>query len=205
LQSVPVTTRCIVLDFGNVIAFFDHRKACRRLAGLSNASMDTEDVYDAIFQTPLEADYDVGRISTAQFLEVLRSTVRLQATDAEIERAWCDIFTPNDAMATTIQALKARRLRLVLASNTNALHHDWFARVFAETLSVFDAQVLSYQVGSRKPERPFFDACLAAAGCSAPECLYVDDRRDFVAAGQHAGMTGLVYTPEVDVVAAVCY
>ena len=81
----------------------------------------------------------------------------LEATDAEIGRAWSDIYTPNEAMARTLQVLKARGLRLVLASNTNELHHDWFDRVFAETLSVFDAHVLSYQVGSRKPDRQFFD------------------------------------------------
>ena len=56
-------------------------------------------------------------------------------------------------MAATLQALKARGLRLVLASNTNELHHDWFDRAFADTLAVFDARVLSYQVGSRKPDR----------------------------------------------------
>ena len=166
-RSTPVTTRCVLVDFGNVIAFFDHRKACRQLAALSSVHWRSTQVYDAIFKTSLEADYDTGRISTRQFLDALRRTLRLEATDAEIGRAWSDIYTPNEAMARTLQVLKARGLRLVLASNTNELHYDWFVPIFAGTLSNFDAHVLSYQVGSRKPERRFFDACLTAAGCPA--------------------------------------
>jgi glucose-1-phosphatase len=203
--STPVTTRCVLVDFGNVIAFFDHRKACRQLAALSSVQVEVDAVYAEIFQTSLEADYDTGRISTRQFLDALRRALGLEATDAVIGQAWSDIYTPNEAMARTIQALKTRGLRLVLASNTNELHHDWFDRVFADTLSVFDARVLSYQVGSRKPDRQFFTACLSAAGCPASECLYVDDRADLVAAGRHLGLPSLMYAPGVDVEAAVCY
>ena len=200
-----MTTRCVLVDFGNVIAFFDHRKACRQLAALSSVQVEVDAVYTEIFQTSLEADYDTGRISTRRFLDSLRGTLSLQATDAEIARAWSDIYTPNEAMAATLQALKARGLRLVLASNTNELHHDWFDRAFADTLAVFDARVLSYQVGSCKPDPKFFTACLNAAGCPASECLYVDDRADLVAAGRQLGLPSLVYAPGVDVAAAVCY
>jgi putative hydrolase of the HAD superfamily len=200
-----VTTRCVLLDFGNVVAFFDHGKACHQLAALSTARISADDVYQAIFDAGLETGYDTGRISSTDFLAALRSTFSLRASDEEIGRAWSDIFTPNDAMAAALPALRARGLRLVLASNTNELHHRWFGRVFADTLAVLDAQVLSYRVGSRKPEQPFFAACVAAAGCAAAECVYVDDREDFVEAGRRLGLSGLVYTPALDLVSAICY
>jgi putative hydrolase of the HAD superfamily len=200
-----MTTRCVLLDFGNVIAFFDHRKACRQLAQLSSASVDAEHIYQTIFETGLEAGYDIGQLSTAEFIDGLRQAFRLEATDEEVSRAWSDIFTPNQAMHTAIVELKTRGIRLVLASNTNALHHEWFRRRFADTLSALDAQVLSYHVGCRKPERAFFDACMAATRCTTAECLYVDDRHDFVAAGRELGWRGLVYSAGVDVLAASCY
>jgi hypothetical protein len=40
---------------------------------------------------------------------------------------------------------------------------------------------------------------------SGLETGYVDDRHDFVAVGRELGMTGVVYTPSVDVLAGVCY
>ena len=52
-----MTTRCVLVDFGNVIAFFDHRKACRQLAALSSVQVEVNAVYAEIFQTSLEADY----------------------------------------------------------------------------------------------------------------------------------------------------
>src|SRR5262245_29040448 len=105
-------TRAVLLDFGNVIAFFDHRKACRQLAALSSRSLDPDEIYAAIFETPIEADYDTGRISTNQFLDTLRATLRLRASDADIGEAWSDIYSPNEAMTTTIGVLKAQGLRL---------------------------------------------------------------------------------------------
>jgi len=58
-------TRCIVFDFGNVIAFFDHMVACQQLASLSRPSRDPVDVYARVFETSLEEEYDCGRVSTA--------------------------------------------------------------------------------------------------------------------------------------------
>src|SRR5688572_11839801 len=116
-----MSIRCAVLDFGNVVAFFDHRKACRQLAELSRPSRDAAQVHQAIFETPLETDYDTGRISTATFLQVLRDDLGVQASDAEIGRAWADIFTLNPSMGAVIGELDTKGLRLVLASNTNAL------------------------------------------------------------------------------------
>jgi len=189
----------VVFDFGNVIAFFDHGKACRQLAQLSSAPIDQALVHAAIFDTEVEAAYDSGRLSTAQFIARLRRELSLQASDADIGRAWSDIFTPNAAIASVIPALEARGLRLVLGSNTNELHRDWFGRVCAETLDVFDAQVLSYHIGCRKPDRRFFEACIAASRCAASECVYIDDRADFVAAGRALGMDGILYAPGLDI------
>ena len=95
-------TRCIVFDFGNVIALFDHMVACQRLASLSRPPRDPEDVYERIFKTSLEEDYDCGHLSTAAFVERLRRDLQLEASDEVIAHAWCDIFTPNPAIEEVI-------------------------------------------------------------------------------------------------------
>src|SRR5262245_15848023 len=126
--------RCIIVDFGNVIAFFDHRKAARQLAVLGRTPLDAQQVYRAIFQTRLEEDYDSGRVSTAAFIEQLRVELDLEASDGEIGRAWNDIYTPNTAMLDVIDEIDRRGARLILASNTNELHYQWFRPRFAPTL-----------------------------------------------------------------------
>jgi putative hydrolase of the HAD superfamily len=62
-----------------------------------------------------------------------------------------------------------------------------------DTLALFDAQVLSFQVGFRKPSEVFFQQAISAAGGDAADCLYVDDREDFAAAAEALGMTAVVY------------
>lgn len=188
--------RCLVFDFGNVIAFFDHGKAARQLAALSRRPRDPNEIYQAIFQTTVEADYDSGRLSTAAFVERLRIDLDLHASDAEIARAWNDIYSPNSAVMGMIQEIDRRGARLVLASNTNELHYRWFRPLFASTLDLFDQEVLSFRIGCRKPDPRFFDACLRACSPSTPaECLYIDDREDFIAAAGALGIRGIAYRP----------
>jgi putative hydrolase of the HAD superfamily len=188
-------TRCIVFDFGNVIAFFDHMVACQQLASLSQPSCDPVDVYERIFETSLEEEYDCGRVTTTAFIECLRRDLQLDASDDEIARAWCDIFTPNPVIEELIVREKHRGTRLVLASNTNELHYRWFSRVFARVVQLFDEQILSFRVGARKPDVRFFDACIRASGRAANQIIYIDDRPDYVAAASTLRIQAFVYDP----------
>jgi HAD superfamily hydrolase (TIGR01509 family) len=191
--------RCFIVDFGNVIAFFDHVKAARQLAALGRRPLDAQAVYNAVFQTPLEEDYDSGRVTTAAFIERLRVDLDLQAADAEIARAWNDIFTPNTAMLDAIDQIGRRGARVVLASNTNELHYQWFRPLFSATLDRFDHEVLSYRIGYRKPDPRFFEACVRACSPSlAADCLYIDDRPDFIDAARGLALKGIVYRPGVE-------
>lgn len=187
--------RCIVFDFGNVIALFDHMLACRALASLSQRPLTAEEVYDRIFKTTLEEDYDCGRISSAAFIARLRDDLALDASDQAIADAWCDIYAPNAPIHAVIAEQKRRGTRLVLGSNTNELHYEWFSRQFEAVLRMFDELVLSFRIGARKPAVRFFEACLEAAGRPADQIVYVDDRPDYVAVAGGLGMEALVYDP----------
>ena len=196
--------RGLIVDFGNVIAFFDHRKAAAQLARLAASPVDPQIVYDAVFSSPLEADYDSGRITTPEFLTRLRRDLNLCGEDIAIATAWSDIYQPNDAIAALVKDAKQHGLRLVLGSNTNELHYNWFRPAFAATLDSFDAEVLSFRIGCRKPDRRFFDGCLRACpDLQATECLYIDDRADFIDAAAHLGLPGIVYRPGAGIEATI--
>ena len=70
-----------------------------------------------------------------------------------------------------------------------------FGNVIARVLELFDEQVLSFRVGARKPAVQFFEACIRASGRTADQIVYIDDRRDYVAAGRALGMQAFVYDP----------
>jgi putative hydrolase of the HAD superfamily len=187
----------LILDLGNVIAFFDHRAACRQLAALASTGADESRVYGAIFKTPLEEDFDCGRISPEQFVGALRTTIASTAPDEAIARAWCDIFRLNDDVASLLPAIQLSPLRLVLASSTNALHFQWVTSRFPTAFEAFDEFVVSFEVGARKPDQAFFNEVLTAAAAPAHECMYIDDRPEYVHAAREMGMSGAVYGPGV--------
>jgi putative hydrolase of the HAD superfamily len=183
--------RAIVFDFGNVIGLFDHYVALNKLA--AHTDMAPREMYAAVYESELEEEFESGRMSGAQFLRRFRELCRLRCDDAVIVPAFCDVFRPNEAVCALLPALK-RRYRLLLGSNTNELHANHFRRQFADTLSHFDALVLSHEIGDRKPRPGFFRHCQRLAGCEAHECLFIDDLPANVAGAKACGWHGIVYT-----------
>ncbi len=64
---------------------------------------------------------------------------------------------------------------MLLGSNTNEVHAQQFRRQFAEVLSHFDALVLSYEIGQRKPNAGFYAHCQELAQAAPHEIVFIDD------------------------------
>ena len=67
----------------------------------------------------------------------------------------------------------------------------------------FDEFVVSFEVGARKPAEAFFKEVLTAAAAPAHECMYIDDRPEYVHAARSMGMSGAVYGPGVKLAKAL--
>jgi putative hydrolase of the HAD superfamily len=183
--------QAIAFDFGNVVGFFDHRITLNRLTAFTD--MSVEDMFAAVYDSPLEGAFESGRIAAADFLKEVRQLCRLACDDRTMIEAWSDIFTPNTEVCALIQLLKPR-YRLLLGSNTNELHSRRYRRQFAGTLSHFDHLILSHEIGMRKPQPEFFEHCRRLANCSVADCLFIDDMPDNIAGARACGWKGIVYT-----------
>jgi putative hydrolase of the HAD superfamily len=187
--------KTIVFDFGRVVGFFDHDLTSRRLA--AHGYLPAEAYHNILFGRSLEDDYESGRISTDEFLRQVRDACRLTCSDEIIAAAWADIFWPNPEICALLPQLKPH-YRLLLGSNTNELHARQFLRQFSDWLRPFDALVLSYEIGVRKPKRGFFEHCSRLAECAPAECLFIDDLPANVAGARACDWRGIVYTNFVD-------
>jgi glucose-1-phosphatase len=190
--------KTLIFDFGNVVAFFDHRRASRQLACLGRNSVAESAIYQGIFDTSLEASFDCGKISARDFIERLKVDFDLVSSDEAIVKAWCDIFWLNPGVVSLLPRLQESSVQLLLASNTNELHFQWVLSHFAEPLGFFEDFVLSYQIGCRKPAPAFFHKCVETARTGAKDCIYIDDRPEFVEAARAIGMAGIVYSAGMD-------
>jgi FMN phosphatase YigB (HAD superfamily) len=180
------TITAIAFDLGNVLVRVDHLRFCRRLAAL--AGLSPEEVYGQVFESNLEPGYDTGRINSREFYERVVAHFGITLAYSRFCELWCDIFDPMTAMAPVVARL-APRFPLFLLSNTNSLHFDYIRERFGAILEAFQAFILSYQVGSRKPEAAIYQALIQQVGRPPEEILFLDDKVSFVEAARSQGLT----------------
>jgi len=179
----------IFFDLGNVLLFFDAPRMHRQIAEvcgleLSHVQRLVEEQTDP---------YEKGWIDTQEIYAHFGRVAKKNFTFAELQKALCSIFTPNDAVIALAQTLKAKGKRLFLLSNTCEVHFEYILSAFS-FLELFDGFVLSYKVGARKPEKAIFESALARASCERENCFYVDDIPEFVSAAQALNIDAQRYT-----------
>ncbi|MFI7533112.1 HAD family hydrolase [Streptosporangium sp. NPDC049376] len=95
-------------------------------------------------------------------------------------------FRRVESMYGMLREARAAGVRTCLLSNSWA--NEYPREGWEE---VFDAVVISGEVGMRKPEPGIFEHALGALNLTGPECVFVDDAEVNVAAARALGIVGL--------------
>jgi putative hydrolase of the HAD superfamily len=185
-----MSIQTIIFDFGNVIGFFDHGRATRRLE--RETGVLAEHWHRLMMDSALEDEYESGRVDSAGFLRRVRASCGIKVPETLLAEAYADIFWPNTDVCSLVPRLKSR-YQLLLGSNTTELHARQFRRQFADTLGHLDGIVLSFEIGARKPKAAFFQHCQRLAGCAAAECVFIDDLPSNIEGARACGLQGIVY------------
>ena len=106
---------------------------------------------------------------------------------------------PVPAMYDLIRTLRRAGLRTALLSNSWS--GDEYPR--ADFAELFDAVVISGDVGMRKPEEGIFLHAAQALGLVPAECVFIDDMEANVGAAVGCGMTGVLHTEAATTAAAL--
>lgn len=187
-MTFPVI-RALALDLGNVLVQVDHFRFCRRVSDL--AGLSPEAVYAAVFESNLEPGYDTGRLTSEEFHRRVMAHFGLQLPFSQFSAWWNEIFDPMEGMADLVSHL-ATKYPLYLVSNTNALHFAYIKKRYA-FLQHFQSFVLSFEIGSRKPEPGIYQALIHQTGLPPSQCLFVDDKMPFVDAARQQGLTAWLF------------
>jgi putative hydrolase of the HAD superfamily len=100
-------------------------------------------------------------------------------------------FSPFADAVPSLQTLRARGTRLVVASNWDWSLHEVLARVGLEPL--LDGIVTSAEAGERKPGRAVFDRALELAGVPPDRATHVGDTfEDDIAGARAAGLSAVL-------------
>ncbi|MGF1636942.1 MAG: HAD family hydrolase [Cyclobacteriaceae bacterium] len=184
--------RNIIFDLGAVIINLDVQKTIEQFAVITGADIQT--IATAYFKAPFFLDYEIGQITDQQFRDAVRKIANKHIDDQRIDDAWNAMLLDLPAERLEwVRALKPH-FRIVVLSNTNAIHIRKFLEIFKEQTpyahpdEVFDHMYYSHEIHLRKPLKPCFEYVLNHAGFKAEETLLLDDNADNIATAKSLNM-----------------
>ena len=184
----------LIFDFGNVVGFFDYSVMFERFGRRLGRS--GEELAALMLErggAELGREFERGALKAEEFARQVMELAGLKMSFEEFKVDWADIFTLNESVARLIEVLKGQGYTLMLGSNTNVLHANFYRRKFQETIDHFDHLVFSYELGQIKPDMSFFAACTELAKAPAGSCIFIDDAEANVAGARAAGLQGVLY------------
>ncbi|HHF51435.1 MAG: HAD family phosphatase [Candidatus Aminicenantes bacterium] len=177
--------RTVISDMGNVILPFDVSVFLERIAKYS--SLEKEEImsmpvlYDGLIES-----FGKGRISPNKYYKGMKEIFKVDLKFKDFLDIYCDIFSLDSSVLETLAKIKGK-CKLILLSNTDTLHFNYIKKRFPE-IFLFDEYILSYKVGSVKPEEKIFKIAIEKSETEPQNILFIDDMEENIRAAAKTGM-----------------
>lgn len=181
--------KAIIFDLGKVLVNFDFKRGYRALEGL--CPYPAAEIPKRVATTDLVTRFETGLTEPRDFVNEFSRLLSLNVDYDRFCHIWNSIFSEALIPDSMLESLAAR-YRLLLLSNTNAIHFESIRANYA-LLRHFQHLVLSYEVGAMKPQPEIYQAALERAGCLPGECFYTDDIADYVAGARRMGIDAVQF------------
>jgi FMN phosphatase YigB (HAD superfamily) len=159
-----------LFDIGKVLLDFDFESSLSELL-----PADHPDPAAALGKLLEKKDeFEAGRISVDDYTAWGIGIIGSEATPAEFHSAWRNIFIPNTPMWDAVRRLASEGHRLILFSNTNAIHCPWVFSAYPE-FSLFHGSILSFETDSIKPHPEIYHQAIDKYTLIPENTLYIDD------------------------------
>jgi putative hydrolase of the HAD superfamily len=181
--------RAIIFDLGNVLVRFDFERWRTALEGFCPYA--AAEIRRRIAATDLVERFETGLIEPPDFVAQISRILDLNIDYAGFCKLWSGIFTDPLVPEAMLEGLAAR-YRLVLLSNTNAIHFEMIRENYP-MLRHFHERILSYEVHAMKPRLEIFQVALERCGCPPEECFYTDDIAAYVEVARRLGLDAVQF------------
>ena len=180
--------KTVLFDLGNVLAFIDFNEFWRSLGLLHPEEIASfADGYKSWTH-----QYEIGIVSTSEYLAGLQSVFGHRFYTEQLEQAFANIMRePVDGMIDVVNRVSRTR-RTALVSNTNEIHYKISLENF-DVLSILHKHYLSYKMHVMKPAYGFYGAIIKDQKIDPSEMLLIDDLIINVEGAQVAGMQAVKF------------
>ncbi len=203
-MKISQNTKNIIFDLGNVIINVDYKLTFNKLQELDTES-NIELGLQKLRRTGIFEEYEVAAISSQEFRNRLKSVLRSDVSDNQIDEAWnamlCD-YPPH-----RIELLKflKHHYRLFLLSNTNEIHYYAFNQILEQNYGfsnldlLFEKTYYSFTSKLRKPDFAIYQQVIDENKLNPSETLFIDDLAVNTIAAQQLGIQTHWLQPKEDV------
>ncbi len=181
-------TMLYIFDLGNVIVNIDFSRVLGVWSDLGRVPL-------ALLQSRFQmgenfARHERGEISDEQFAANLCAELDIALSYEQFVAGWQAVFVGlRPEVIALMQKLRSNGERVVILSNTNRLHCDYWPSQYPEVQLAADKLYLSQDMGMRKPEARIYQRVLEEEGVSAGDAVFFDDNLENIEAARQLGIT----------------
>ena len=180
----------VAFDLGNVLCTVDEISAAKELAAKINQRW--EYVHEIVFGQVAKLRFERGEITFDDHAHDAIKTLRLDMSITELTEIYNSVIAPSENMFPIVSQI-SKTHRIGLASNTSEPHWK-YAQQFLPFSSLLDPVIVSYLVGTHKPEKAFYERLVNESGVPADRILFIDDLETNVEGARKAGIIGLQFS-----------
>lgn len=190
----------IIFDFGNVLLPLDIAASANAMTSLLKIPYDAYHQEMPVFFR----DFEIGKITEAQFIEMLKTESKQSFSDQDFANAWNAILLViPDTTISFLETLR-KKYKLYLFSNTNEAHLGYVRQnmgiaAFKSFENLFEKTWYSHQIGYRKPDVAAFEFVIQDAGILPGETIFVDDGKMHIEGAAKAGLHTRWHSPDLHI------
>ncbi len=182
--------KTVIFDLGKVLIPFDFSRGYRAMEKFCD--YPAAEIPKRIAATGLVHRFETGLVEPRDFVEQLSRMLDLRVTYEQFCEIWSSIFLPDTLVPENLLAGIGERYRLLVLSNTNAIHFAMVRQRYP-ILRHFHDLVLSYEVKAMKPSPAIYREAIARAQCLPEECFYTDDIPAYVEGARREGIDAVQF------------
>ncbi len=178
----------VIFDWGGVL-IDDPRPGLLRYC--ANAFGISQEDYTPVHDSFL-GDFGKGLISEEEFWRGISRKLGKPAPKAPSlwYEAFRSICVPRPEVFSLASSLHEKGCKTALLSNTERPAVEFFHEF---KYDMFDALVFSCEQGVAKPERRIYEIALEKLGLEAPQCVFIDDRQEYIEGAKQAGLHAILF------------
>ena len=174
--------KAVVFDCFGVVVGTGYWNVYKRLGG--------DPAKDGKFLDEVLGRADTGKIDTDELAKIVSE--RLGITADEYSRAYKEDEVPNLEVFEFIRAELRPHYKIGLLSNVGPGVIE--RKIPQELLQLFDAVVLSGEVGLLKPDPAIFRLTVERLGVAPEEAVFADDHVEYLVGAEAIGMSTILFT-----------